>query len=308
MKKFAIVAVLAIAVAMFTGCGNSSKKSDSNAVKQQEDSLAYAMGLLESQQMKMTLQQLGVDSAHINDFIKGMKAGMESAGDKKKDAYNKGLAVGLTESMRFKQLIYPQLFANDSTKTLPMDKFMAGFTAGMKNKPGKMTVDQAQTVFQRNGQSIQNYYFQKAYGANKKKSEAYMASVSKQPGVKPLGQGVYYKEVKAGNGNTPTAQDMTKVNYVLKDADNHVLDKQNNCEMPVSGTILGWTEAMLHMKEGATWEVYVPYDAAYGAQGKENGIKPYTALHFTITLLSIEKGQQGAQQMPQGMPQPQQVR
>lgn len=293
MKKFAFVAVMAVAVALsFTSCGNSSKKSDAGTQKD-EDSLAYAMGLMESQQMLNAMSQIGIDSSNINEFIKGVKAGVKSAGDKKKDAYNKGLAIGVSESMRFKQMIYPQLFANDSTKTLSMDKFMQGFTAGMKHKKGGMTVEQAQMVFQTTGTRIQSRYFEKAYGANKKASDAYMAKIAKTPGVKPLGNGVYYKEIKAGTGKTPTAQDMTKVNYEGKTIDGKTFDKRDAVDMPVSGMIQGWTEALLHMKEGATWEVYIPYSAAYGAQDKGQ-IKPFSALKFTITLLSISKRPQPA--------------
>lgn len=114
-------------------------------------------------------------------------------------------------------MIYPQLFANDSTKTLPMDKFIEGFRAGLKGKMDKMNPEQAQMVFQTAGTKIQQRYFEKAYGQQKKKNDAYMAKISKQPGVKSLGGGVYYKEIKAGNGKTPTSQDMTKVNYEGKD-------------------------------------------------------------------------------------------
>lgn len=298
MKKIVIVALMAIAVGLFSGCGNSNKKSDTGTQKD-EDSLAYAMGILESQQMKAAMSQIGVDSAYIDEFIKGVKDGIKNSGDKKKDAYNKGLAIGISENMRFKQMIYPQLFANDSTKTLPMDKFMEGFTAGMKGKKGKMDAQQAQMVFQTAGTKIQQRYFEKAYGASKKANDAFMAKIAKQPGVKSLGNGVYYKEIKAGNGKTPTAQDMTKVNYEGRTIDNKVFDKQNNANMPVSGMIPGWTLALTHMKAGATWEVYIPYEAGYGSQDKGQ-IKPYSTLIFKITLLSVEdKAQQGA---PQAIP------
>lgn len=88
---------MAIAVAAtFTSCGNSNKKSDAGSQKE-EDSLAYAMGVMESQQMQMALQQIGVDSTNIDEFLKGVKDGVQSAGDKDKDAYNKGLAIGVSE-------------------------------------------------------------------------------------------------------------------------------------------------------------------------------------------------------------------
>ena len=182
MKKIVIVAVMAIAVGLFSGCGNSNKKSDTGTQKD-EDSLAYAMGIMESQQMKMALSQIGVDSAYIDEFIKGVKAGIKNSGDKKKDAYNKGLAIGISENMRFKQMVYPQLFANDSTKTLPMDKFMEGFRDGMKGKLTKMNPEKAQMVFQTAGTKIQQRYFEKAYGASKKANDAFMAKIARQPGV-----------------------------------------------------------------------------------------------------------------------------
>ena len=300
MKKFVIVAVMAIAVGLFSGCGNSNKKSDTGTQKD-EDSLAYAMGIMESQQMKMALSQLGVDSAYIDDFIKGVKAGIKNSGDKKKDAYNKGLAIGISENMRFKQMIYPQLFANDSTKTLPMDKFIEGFRAGLKGKMDKMNPEQAQMVFQTARTKIQQRYFEKAYGQQKKKNDAYMAKISKQPGVKSLGGGVFYKEIKAGNGKTPTTQDMTKVDYEGKTIDGKVFDKQSNASMPVSGMIQGWTLALTHMKAGSTWEVYIPYSAGYGSQDKGQ-IKPYSTLIFKITLLSVEGKAQGAEGAPQAIP------
>ena len=201
--------------------------------------------------------------------------------------------------MRFKQMVYPQLFANDSTKTLPMDKFMEGFRDGMKGKLTKMNPEKAQMVFQTAGTKIQQRYFEKAYGASKKANDAFMAKIARQPGVKSLGNGVYYKEIKAGNGKTPTAQDMTKVNYEGKTIDGKVFDKQSNATMPVSGMIQGWTLALTHMKAGSTWEVYIPYAAGYGSQDKGQ-IKPYSTLIFKITLLSVEdKAQQGA---PQAIP------
>jgi FKBP-type peptidyl-prolyl cis-trans isomerase FklB len=43
------------------------------------------------------------------------------------------------------------------------------------------------------------------------------------------------------------------------------------------------------MKEGAKWELYIPYNLAYGAQGAGQLIGPYSTLIFTVELISIEK-------------------
>lgn len=298
MKKFAFVAVMAIVIAGFTACGNKNSKSSKSTGD--EDSVAYALGFSQGQSVPQALAQMGVDSTNLDEFLKGMKAGVKGAGDKKKDAYNKGLMMGLQASMFLKQNVNPQLFAQDSTKSLSIDKFMEGFIAAAKGKKGKMTVEQAQMVLQKDVPVIQGRYAEKAYGAQKRQSDAYMAKVAKQPGVKALGNGVYYKEVKAGKGDTPTAQDVVKLNYDGKTADGKTFDKQNNATMPVGQSIPGFSIALSHMPVGATWEIYIPYNQAYGAQGAGNRIKPFSALHFTVTLLSIEKGQPS-----QAMPQPQ---
>lgn len=303
MKKIAFVAVMAIAVAAFTGCGNKSSKADNSTAKD-EDSVAYALGLTESQQFLQSMQQLGIDSAYVDEFLKGMKEGLAGVGDKKKDAYSKGVAVGVSEAMRFKQMINPQLFPGDSTKTLSMDRFMEGFTAGVKHKKAKMTLEQAQRSLMTGTQRITARYAEKAYGHNKQAGEAYIAKMSRQPGVKSLGNGIFYKEVKVGSGKIPTAQDMVKVNYNGMTIDGKSFDKRDGATMPVGqGMIKGWEIALSHMKEGSTWEVYIPYDAAYGPSGLPNGaIKPYSALHFTITLVSIEKQpQQGQPGQPAGV-------
>lgn len=287
MKKFAIVAIMAISVAAFTACGNKGSKTGKNAGD--EDSVAYALGLSQGQSVPQALVQMGVDSTNLDEFLKGMKAGIKGAGDKKKDAYNKGLMMGLQASMFLKQNVNPQLFAQDSTKSLSIDKFMEGFIAAAKNKKGAMTVEQAQVVLQRDVPIIQGRYAEKTYGPLKKQSDEFMTKISKQPGVKSLGNGVYYKEVKAGTGEIPTAQDMVKMNYEGKTADGKTFDKQQNATMPVGQSIPGFSLALSHMPVGATWEIYIPYQQGYGSQGAGNHIKPYSALHFTVTLLSIEK-------------------
>ena len=53
--------------------------------------------------------------------------------------------------------------------------------------------------------------------------------------------------------------------------------------------IKGWTEALQLMPVGSKWEIYIPYDLAYGERGSGRNIKPYEALIFTVELVDIEK-------------------
>mgnify|MGYP006781153845 FL=1 len=289
MKKLAIVAAMAMAIASFTACGNQTKKG---GLKTDVDSLSYAIGMEQSQGIQQYLQQLGVDSTYLDEFVKGLEAGANSNDDKKKTAYNAGVAAGMQMSMMVKKGINQQLFGKDSTKSVSMKQLIAGFKAGAKGKGGLMTIEQAQTAERTIVPRIQSQVAEKTYGANKKKSEAFMAKIAKQPGIKKLGKGVYYKVEKEGTGAIPTASQTVKIEYEGRTIDGKVFDSTKDkgaVAMPVGGVIPGFTEALTHMPVGSTWEIYIPYDAAYGSRQMSQDIVPFSALTFKVTLVSIEK-------------------
>jgi FKBP-type peptidyl-prolyl cis-trans isomerase FklB len=51
--------------------------------------------------------------------------------------------------------------------------------------------------------------------------------------------------------------------------------------------IKGFTEALVHMPVGSTWEVYIPQELAYGER-QAGQIKPFSALIFKIELQGIK--------------------
>ena len=58
----------------------------------------------------------------------------------------------------------------------------------------------------------------------------------------------------------------------------------------VTQVIQGWVEGLQLMEEGAKWKLYIPYDLAYGERGSPPSIQPFSALIFTVELISIEGG------------------
>lgn len=56
-----------------------------------------------------------------------------------------------------------------------------------------------------------------------------------------------------------------------------------------SPVIAGWGVALQHMVEGDKYEVWIPYELAYGKEGSGDKIKPYTTLIFEIELVSVDK-------------------
>ena len=295
MKKLTVVAALAIAAASFTACCNQAPKED---LKSDIDSLSYAFGIDQGQGVKQYLQQMNIDTAYIDEFIKGLNDGATNMDDKKKAAYKAGIGVGMNMNMVIKNQINKSIFGEDSTQSISLSNFLAGFAASAKGNNKNMTIEKARQIEQKVPQAIQAKTAEKKFGDNKKKNDAYMAKVAKNPEMKALKQGVYYKEIKAGTGAKPTASQVVKISYEGKTIDGKVFDKNDGVTMQIGQAVPGFNEALLNMPVGAKWEVYIPYAAGYNAQQPSPDIKPFSTLIFTIEMLSIEKtGNAGA-----GMP------
>lgn len=83
----------------------------------------------------------------------------------------------------------------------------------------------------------------------------------------------------------PYSGDIVELTYTGTYFDGTQFDKGENVEMILQGTVPGFQEAVLKMREGETWEFYIPYHIGYGS--RSNGAIPsYSHLRFEITLVS----------------------
>lgn len=289
MKKFTFVAAMAIAAAsIVASCGNSTSSKPN--LKNDVDTLSYAMGMAQTQGLKQYLAQMEIDTTYMDAFIKGLNEGANAGDDKKKAAYYMGIQIGQQISNRMVKGINHELFGEDSTKTISLKNFMAGFIQGVKGKKGLMTVEQAGQVAQMKMMSIKAKNMEEQYGPLKKKGEAWMAANARKPGVKTLPSGVQYKVIKVGAGQMPKDTSVVKVNYEGRLIDGTVFDSSYKNGQPVTlranQVIKGWTEALVHMPAGSVWEVYIPQELAYGDR-EQGQIKPYSPLVFKIELISV---------------------
>ena len=128
---------------------------------------------------------------------------------------------------------------------------------------------------------------------NQKDGEKFLAENKKKDGVKTTASGLQYKVLKSGSGKTPKATDTVKVHYQGTLIDGTVFDSSiergEPATFPVNGVIPGWTEVLQLMKEGDKWQVVIPSQLAYGAQGAGPKIGPNSTLIFDVELLSVEK-------------------
>ena len=153
MKSLKVLAAMAIATATFSACGNSSTpKAD---LKTDVDSMSYAIGLVQSQYVRQAIQQGQViDTAYIDDFVKGINEGVNAGDDKKKAAYIMGLQVGQQLSTQLVKGINHEVYGNDSTKTISLKNLLAGFVTGATGKTGLFTTDAANQIAQSKMEAI----------------------------------------------------------------------------------------------------------------------------------------------------------
>ena len=248
MKKTGIIAAAGLA-ALISSCSSSAPKAD---MKTDVDSLSYSIGMAQTQGLKPYLvNRLGVDTTYLAEFVKGLNEGANAGDDKKKTAYYAGIQIGQQVSQQMIKGINYEVFGNDSTQTISLQNFLAGFIAGVMEKGGQMTLEQAQELAQAKMKEVKAKSLEKTYGDNKKAGEEFMANIAKKAGIKKLANGVYYEVIKEGNGEIPADTSRVEVNYEGKLINDTVFDSSYERKSPATfrcnQVIPGWTEALTHM-------------------------------------------------------------
>ena len=288
MKKIVLFAAIAAAAGL-ASCTAQAPKAN---LKSDIDSLSYMMGVTNTQGlMDFASQRMGVDSANIGNFIKGIEAGL-NLNSKKDKAYQAGIQIGQQISGEMFEGMSRQLFGNDSTQTLSKDNFLAGFIAAVKNG-AVVTMEDAQTYVREHTEAIKAKVLEEKYGENKAAGEKFLAENKTKEGVVTTESGLQYKVIKAGKGEIPTKESTVKVNYKGTLIDGTEFDSSYKRNAPASfradQVIKGWTEALTMMPVGSKWELYIPQELAYGARETGGQIKPFSTLIFEVELLEIEK-------------------
>jgi FKBP-type peptidyl-prolyl cis-trans isomerase FklB len=128
--------------------------------------------------------------------------------------------------------------------------------------------------------------------AAQKEGETFLAANKTKEGVVALPSGLQYRILKAGTGEKPTLDDTVVCNYkgtLINGTEFDASEKHGGpATFPVKGVIAGWTEALQLMPVGSKWQLVVPSNLAYGAQGPGD-IGPNATLIFEVELVSIQK-------------------
>ena len=293
MKKVSIVMALAVAAGM-ASCTAQSPKGN---IKTDIDSLSYAIGMARTEGLEQYLAQQGIDSTQMSTFLKGFNEGAQKI-SKEDVAYMAGLQIGQMVSKQWVEGFNQQIFGEDSTQTLSRENMLAGFVAGVVGKGGAMEMAQAQDYMRTKMDIIREKAIEKKYADNKAAGEKFLAENKTKEGVVTTESGLQYKIITKGTGAIPADTSKVKVNYKGTLIDGTEFDssykrkdkdgKSQPATFRANQVIKGWTEALTMMPVGSKWELYIPYDLAYGSRETGGQIKPFSTRIFEVELVGIE--------------------
>ena len=259
--------------------GKCIYKVQTIALNNQNDSINYAFGYLNGNEVSRYVLLLDTTGQKTKDFITNVNKGLKST-LKNPQIVNMGEQIGKNiKSQEAQGLIGEPSLATDFVL------IKQGFINGLLGFVEQMDGTQA-------GEYIQTTMDHIKYGSVKEDGEKFLAENALREGVTTTESGLQYEVIKMGRGKKPAATDRVKVHYHGTLIDGTVFDSSVERGEPIvfglNQVIKGWTEGVQLMPIGSKFRFYIPQELGYGAQNA-GSIPPYSTLIFEVELLGIEK-------------------
>ena len=146
------------------------------------------------------------------------------------------------------------------------------------------------TELQQKVRKEQTEAFQKLSEENQIKSEEFLEGNTTKTGIVVLPSGIQYRIIEEGEGARPNMSSSVKVHYRGSKINGHEFDSSFARGVPeeftVNTVLKGWQEVLPLMKTGATWQIFVPPELAFGPRGNPP-VGPNEALIFDLKLVEI---------------------
>ena len=280
MKKLYILALALVASA-----------SSFAQLRTSSDSVSYAADMsVTNGLIPFLVQQQQMDTTYMADFVRGFREAVKGV-DPARKAYLTGMSIAQQLNERMLPGVTQEF--KDSPDSIIPQQFYEGFAAALLKDATYFTTEKAEQYFMAKREADKAAREEKLYGANRTAGRQFLEENAKKEGVITLPSGLQYKVLVKGDGQVPLSSDRVQVNYEGRLIDGTVFDASKNhgdkpAEFTPTQVIKGWTEALTMMPVGSKWQLYIPYELAYG--DRDTGkIKPFSTLIFDIELVGISE-------------------
>ena len=121
-------------------------------------------------------------------------------------------------------------------------------------------------------------------------ADDYLDAMAAEEGAVTTSSGLVYRELRAGDGASPSVRNTVKAHYHGTLADGTVFDSSvergEPLALPLTRVIKCWQEGIPMMKVGGKAKLTCPSDIAYGNRGA-GAIPPGATLTFEVELIEI---------------------
>ncbi|MEA3179951.1 MAG: FKBP-type peptidyl-prolyl cis-trans isomerase FklB [Gammaproteobacteria bacterium] len=127
---------------------------------------------------------------------------------------------------------------------------------------------------------------------NRAAAKAFLTENGKKKDVVTTASGLEYHVIAEGSGTPPKSTDEVTVNYRGTLLDGTEFDSSYKrgqpASFPVNGVIPGWQEALVLMKPGSKYELFIPPNLAYDVNSPPS-IPPGSMLKFEVELIKVKQ-------------------
>jgi len=165
------------------------------------------------------------------------------------------------------------------------EAFTEGFRVMLANEEPQLSEQEAIEIVE----TAMHNAMERTAEENRRREEEFLLVNSRRPEIHVTPNGLQYEILLETGGQKPEADSIVRVNYTGVFTDGTLFDRSGDegAYIPMEMVIPGWTEGLMLMGTGSRYRLYVPSHLAYGRNGIQNIIPPYSTLIFTVDLLEI---------------------
>jgi FKBP-type peptidyl-prolyl cis-trans isomerase len=190
-----------------------------------------------------------------------------------------------------------QGMAQEGLTDIDMKNFIAGFQTALNEQESELDMMAMQTVIQDYLMEAQvRQQMERAEQAEGVRAEgqAFLDENAEREDVNVTESGLQYRVIEEGTGERPAAENEVEVHYrgtlISGEEFDSSHSRNQTATFPLNRVIPGWTEGLQLMREGATYEFFIPADLAYGDNPPQGSIiQPGSVLIFEVELIEIKE-------------------